>query len=135
MDAAISQANQKPATQWKKWVGWALSALPILAMTASGAMKLSHQGMVVENFVGKLGYPLGTLTGIGVLELTCIALYAIPRTRVLGAVLLTGYLGGAVATHVRIGEPFVIPLVLGVLAWLGLYLRDEKVRELNPLLG
>jgi hypothetical protein len=62
-----------------------------------------------------------------------VALYAIPRTKVLGAVLLTGYLGGAIATHVRIGEPFVAPLVLGVLAWLGLYLRDEKVRALSPL--
>jgi DoxX-like family len=133
MDAVISQSEGTSLVKWKLWVGRVVSALPILGMTLSAAFKLSHQTQFVSTFVGKLGYPEGTLTGIGLLELTCVALYAIPRTKVLGAVLLTGYLGGAIATHVRIGEPFVVPLILGALAWLGLYLRDEKVRALSPL--
>jgi len=133
MDAVISQPEGTSLVKWKLWVGRVASALPILGMTLSAAVKLSHQTQFVSTFVGKLGYPEGTLTGIGLLELTCVALYAIPRTKVLGVVLLTGYLGGAIATHVRIGEPFVVPLILGALAWLGLYLRDEKVRALSPL--
>jgi hypothetical protein len=68
-----------------------------------------------------------------VLELFCAAVYVVPRTAVLGAVLLTGYLGGAVATHVRVGDAFIVPLLLGVLVWAGLYLRDERVRALLPL--
>jgi hypothetical protein len=132
MDAAIPVLEQK-LVKWRLWTGWGVSALPILAMTASAAMKLTHQAQFVETFVGGLGYPEVALTGIGLLELACVALYAIPRTKVLGAVLLTGYLGGAIASHVRIGESFVVPLLLGILAWGGLALRDQKVRELSPV--
>ena len=133
MDAVMAQSPGTSSVKWKLWLGRAVSALAVAAMTVSAAIKLSHQAQFVDAFVHKLGYPQGTLTGIGLLELTCVALYAIPRTKILGAVLLTGYLGGAIATHVRVGEPFVIPLVLGGLAWLGLYLRDERVRALSPL--
>jgi hypothetical protein len=71
---------------------------------------------------------------LGAIEICCALLYAIPRTAVLGAVLLTGYLGGAIATHVRVGDPsFVTPLVLGMIAWAGLYLRDPRLRALLPL--
>jgi hypothetical protein len=133
MDAVLSQPAGTSSVKWKVWLGRVVSALPIVGMSISAAIKLSHQAQFVDTFVSKLGYPQGALTGIGLLELTCVALYAIPRTKILGAVLLTGYLGGAVATHVRISEPFVIPLVMGALAWLGLYLRDEKVRALSPL--
>jgi hypothetical protein len=73
------------------------------------------------------------LVPIGLLELLCAVLYLVPQTALLGAVLLTGYLGGAVATHLRIGEPFVLPLVLGVLIWAGLWLRDPRLRGLLPL--
>lgn len=132
MDASISQSAQKSKVPWKLWAGRLISALPILGMVASATMKLSHQPKFVEMFVGTLGYPESALTGIGLLELTCVALYAIPRTRVLGAVMLTGYLGGAVTTHVRIGQAFVFPLLLGVLVWLGLYLRDARVRAVSP---
>jgi hypothetical protein len=97
-------------------------------------MKLMHAPQFVEQWVGKLGYAETSLTGIGLLELACVVVYVIPRTAVLGAVLLTGYLGGAVATHVRIGDPgFVTPLILGIMAWAGIYLRDERVRALMPL--
>jgi hypothetical protein len=70
---------------------------------------------------------------IAIVELACVLLYAIPRTSVLGAILLTGYLGGAISTHVRAGEPFYLPLGVGVIVWLGLFLRDARLRALLPL--
>jgi hypothetical protein len=116
------------------WTGRALSALPVLAMAMSAAMKLSHAPQFVEMWTGHLGFPESALTGVGLLELACVLLYAVPRTAVLGAVLLTGYLGGAITAHVRIGDPgLVTPLMLGILAWAGLFLRDERVRALMPL--
>jgi hypothetical protein len=103
-------------------------------MLMSGAMKLTRQPQVLEVWHGRFGYLDRTLLPIALVELACAVLYVIPRTAVLGAVLVTGYLGGAVATHVRVGDPsFVMPLVLGVLAWAGLYLRDARVRSLLPL--
>jgi hypothetical protein len=81
----------------------------------------------------KFGYPESMLTAVGLLEIACTIVYLIPRTAALGAVLLTAYLGGAVASHVRVSDPFVIPIVLGVFVWAGLYLRDARVRELLPL--
>jgi len=100
----------------------------------SASMKLSHAPQFLEQWTGKLGYPESELTAIGLLELACVALYAVPPTAVLGAVLLTGYLGGAVATHVRIGDPSgVTAVMLGIFAWAGLYLRDARVRALLPL--
>jgi len=114
------------------WAGRILSALPVLMLLFSGVMKLMKPVSVLEGFVG-LGYPESLAVGVGIVEIACAVLYVIPRTSVLGAILLTGYLGGATATHVRIGEPFFIPIVLGVLVWGGLYLRDERLRALLPL--
>jgi hypothetical protein len=82
---------------------------------------------------GKFGYSAASLTALAVVELTCALLYLVPQTSVLGAILVTGYLGGAVATHVRVGEAFVMPLLLGVIAWVGLFLRDERLRVLLPV--
>src|SRR5205085_1189623 len=96
--------------------------------------KLVKPAPVAEGFV-HLGYHEGLALGIGVLELVCTAVYMIPGTAVLGAVLLTGYLGGATATHVRVGEPFYAPVLLGVLLWFGLFLRDARLRALLPLRG
>jgi hypothetical protein len=118
---------------WMRWTGRVLTALPILGLAMSSMMKLSHAPPILEQWGPKFGYPEGTLTAIGVVELLCAVLYAIPRTSVLGAILITGYLGGAVATHVRIGEMFVPPLMLGIFAWAGLFLRDRRLRELLPL--
>jgi hypothetical protein len=118
---------------WQLWTGRVLSALPVLLLVLSASMKLSHPPMVVETFVGKLGYPASVLPALAVLELFCTVVYVVPRTAVLGAVLMTGYLGGAVATHVRVGEAFALPLLLGVFVWAGLYLRDERIRALLPL--
>jgi hypothetical protein len=102
-------------------------------MLFSAFLKFRAPPEVVEGFTGKFGYPPQTLTPLGVVELTCAVLYAIPQTAVLGAVLVTGYLGGAVATHVRVSDVWIPPAVLGVLAWVGLYLREPRLRELLPL--
>jgi hypothetical protein len=115
------------------WTGRALSALPILALVMSGLAKLSHAAPILENWGPKFGYPESVLTPIGVVEILCIVLYAVPRTSVLGAILVTGYLGGAVATHVRTLDVFVPPLLLGVFVWAGLFLRDARLRALLPL--
>ena len=88
---------------------------------------------VLQSFAG-YGYPEHLLVAIGLLEIACTVVYVIPRTSILGAILVTGYLGGATATNVRIGNPaFIMTTLLGVLAWLGLYLRDDPLRALLPL--
>lgn len=114
------------------WTGRVLSALPILGLVMSGAMKVSQQPAVIEGFV-KYGYPEGVILPLGILELTSAVLCAIPRTAVFGAVLATGYLGGAVATHVRAGEGPIAPILFAVLIWTGIGLRDARLRELLPL--
>ena len=128
------QSNAQTAPFWKKmlWAGHIMSTLPVLMLLLSGVMKLAKPASVVEGFV-RLGYPESLALGIGIVELACAVIYVIPRTSVLGAILLTGYLGGATATHVRIGEPFFMPIILGVLVWGGLFLRDERLRALLPL--
>ena len=116
------------------WGGWVVTALPVLGLTMSAVMKLAGIEDVSKEF-GRLGYPESTIIGIGLTELVCVILYAIPQTSVLGAVLLTGYLGGATATHVRIGDSFIqiiSPIIGGVLVWLGLFLRDARIRALIP---
>jgi hypothetical protein len=134
--ASAETAPSRPTPSPNKsilWTGRVLSALPALMMVLSAAMKISHAPQFVTVWTGKLGYAESQLLPIGLLELTCVAFFVFPRTAVLGAILLTGYLGGAVATHVRVGDMFLIPVVLGVLAWTGVYLRDERLRALVPL--
>jgi len=115
------------------WAGRVVSALPILALLFSGVMKLMRPPAVVEGFV-RCGYPASLLLLIAGLEIGSTLVYLIPRTAFLGAILMTGYLGGATATNIRIGDPaFLVTLTLGVLVWLGLYLRDERLRKLLPL--
>ncbi len=121
-----------PVSKKALWAGRVLIALPVLMLLMSGVMKLLKPASIVEVFT-HLGYPESLALGIGILELVCTAIYVIPRTSVLGAVLLTGYLGGATATHVRVGEPFYTPVLLGVLLWGGLVLRDNRLRALLPL--
>jgi hypothetical protein len=121
------------APGWMRWTGFAFSAAPALMLLGSAAMKLSHNPMIVEKLQQQFGYSEALLTPLGIVELLCVVVYLTPRTSVLGAILMTGYLGGAVATHVRISDAFVIPLLLGVFAWGGLFLRDARVRALLPL--
>jgi uncharacterized membrane protein YphA (DoxX/SURF4 family) len=114
-------------------IGWLLSALPSLVLFFSGSMKLVKAEDVVKGFE-HLGYPEHLALALGIVEIGCTLVYLIPRTAVLGAILLTGYLGGAIATHVRLLEmQFLAPLVLGVLIWGGLFLRDPRVRALIPV--
>src|SRR5438093_8986032 len=134
MEEKFMQSDTQTASISKKmiWAGRIMSALPVLMLLLSGVMKLVKPAAVVDGFA-RLGYPESLTVGIGIVELACAALYVVPRTSVLGAILLTAYLGGATATHVRIGEPFFMPILLGVLVWGGLFLRDERLRALLPL--
>lgn len=116
----------------KARAGWVASILPVLVLVLSGAAKLSGGQKVAEGFE-HLGWPFALAIPLGMLELACVAVYLIPATSVLGAILITGYMGGAIATHVRIGEPFFVQLLLGVFVWLGLYLRDARLQALLPL--
>jgi len=112
-----------------------MSALPILLLLFSGVMKLAKLAPAMQG-MAQYGYPDHLVVVIGILEVFCTVVYAIPRTSVLGAILLTGYLGGATATNVRVGNPaFLVTALLGVMVWAGLYLRDERLRALIPWLG
>ena len=114
-----------------RWTGRMLSALAVLFLLWDGAIKLMVLAPVAEAFV-RLGYPVSLAVAIGTLELVCLAIYVIPRTSLLGAVLLPGYLGGAIATHVRVEDPLlthtVFPVYVAALVWGGLYLRDARLR-------
>jgi hypothetical protein len=123
--------QQVPVSKKMLWAGRVTSAVPVLMLLLGGGMAIAQPPDAVKG-MAEAGYPQHLSLGIGVVAITCTILYVVPRTAVLGAVLLTGYLGGATATHVRIGDPFVAPVVVGVLVWLGLYLRDRRVRALMP---
>ena len=113
--------------------GWILSGLAILFLLFDAVGKLMKPAMVVEGTV-TLGYPESVITGLGTVLLLCTILYAIPRVSFLGALLLTGYLGGAVATHVRVENPLfshtLFPVYVAIFVWGGLYLRNKKLREI-----
>lgn len=119
-------------TPARLWAGRILTALPILVLAMSAAMKLSRAPTFLEKWTSEMGFQESTLLPVALLELFCLAMYAVPRTRILGAILVTGYLGGATVTHLRVGQPFVIPVVLGIFAWLGVYLTDHRLTSLVP---
>ena len=117
------------------WLGRVIGGLPALFLLVDGAMKLAKPAFVVEA-TRNLGYTENVIVPIGIVLVICTILYLIPATSVLGAILLTGYLGGAVATHVRVGESWfsiLFPVVFGVMLWLGLYLQNVRLRTLIPL--
>jgi hypothetical protein len=115
------------------WAGWVMSALPVLVLLASAAAKFMKPEGFEKGF-RDLGWDEGYALGLGIVEIVCTVIYVMPRTAVLGAILLTGYFGGAIATHVRIGDPSAAgAIILGVLVWGGLYLRDARLRALIPL--
>ena len=130
-----SNIQTAPTSKSMLWTGRIISALPVLFLLMDGVMKLFKPRVVVDATV-QLGYPESVILGLGIVLITCTVLYIIPPTSGLGAILLTGYLGGAVATHVRVGEglfPVLFPVIVGLLIWGGLYLRNERVRALVPL--
>lgn len=119
----------------RRWTGRLLWTVVVAFLALDGVTKVIRLPQMVDG-VTKLGYPDGAVRGIGVVLILCLTLYVIPRTAVLGAILLTGYLGGAVATHVRIGSPLLgfvlLPVYVGVMLWGALYLRDARLRALIP---
>jgi hypothetical protein len=130
-------ANQAQASGRGRTIGWVLSGLVIAFLLMDATMKLLALPVVLET-QEPLGFSGPTIArGLGVLLLACTLLYAAPQTAVLGAILLTGYLGGAVVTHVRVGDPLfshiLFGVYVGVFLWLGLYLRDPRLRALVPL--
>lgn len=133
MAAPASEA----ALKWMPWAGYALSTLVILLLLMDATMKVLRLPVVLET-TAQIGWPAATVVPLGIVLLICTALYAFPRTAVLGAILLTAYLGGAVATHARIGSPvfshMLFGVYLGVMLWGGLYLREDRLRALVPFL-
>ena len=124
------------SSRGRLWTGRVLSTLAVAFLVFDAVIKVAKLALAVEGTT-QLGYPERAVAGIGIIELLCLAIYVIPRSAVLGAVLLTGYLGGAVATHVRVGSPLfshiLFPIYVGLMIWGGLYLRDERLRALFPL--
>ena len=133
--ATQSDAQSVPLSKGTLWTGRIMSGLPALFLFVDGVGKLVKPAPVVEGTL-QLGYPESVILGLGIVLLACTVLYVIPRTAVLGAILLTGYLGGAIATHVRVGNPLfshiLFPVYVAVLIWGGLYVRDERLRALIP---
>lgn len=118
------------------WAGRIVSGLVVLFLAFDGVAKVLELPPVLEG-TARLGYPTSVVFGLGVVLLVSVVTYAIPRTAVLGAILITGYLGGAVATHVRVGDPLfshvLFPVYVAVLAWAGLFLRESRLRAILPL--
>jgi len=128
-----SSTQTAPASKTMLWVGRVISALMIVFTLFDAGIKILKLPAAVEGTL-RLGYPASTVQPIGVIALVCVLLYAIPRTSILGAILLTGYLGGATATQVRVQDAwFIFPPILGALIWAGLYFRDERLRTHIPL--
>jgi len=124
-----------PVSKGALWTGYVLGVIPALMLVMSAVMKFLKPPDVMTGMV-QLGWEESHLLSLGILELACTILYLIPQTSVLGAILLTGYLGGVVATHFRVHDPLwhvLTPVFLGVMLWLGLYLRDRRLRALAPL--
>jgi hypothetical protein len=112
--------------------GWIIGIVPVAFLVMTGVMKLVEPDLFLVGFT-RFGYDKSVIRPLGVVQLVCTVLYLFPRTAVLGAVLLTGYMGGTIATHLRVGDPYFVQFGLGVLLWLGLYLRDRRIRALLPL--
>lgn len=133
-----SAAPVEPLARTMPRAGTAVGAVPVLFLLFDSAIKLAVIQPVVESFA-QLGWPVHVAAGLGLLELVCVALYMVPRTAVLGAILLTGYLGGAIATHVRVENPLfthiLFPVYVALLLWGGLYLREPGLRALVPVRG
>jgi hypothetical protein len=127
-----SETQAAPVSKGKLWTGRILSALFVVFMLFNGAMSLTKPPFAVQGFV-RMGYAERLMVPIGILMIACTILYAIPRTSVLGALFLTAYFGGATATHVRMGESPALAIIVCVVAWIGLFLREERLLALVPL--
>lgn len=133
MEATLNRPapSNVQAGKARLWTARILGSLLVLFLLVDAIGKILRLTPYVEG-TAKVGYSDGVVAPLGFVLLACTLLYVIPRTAVLGAILLTGYLGGAVATHVRMDQPYVFPIVFGAIAWGCLYLRDARVRALFP---
>ena len=130
-----ARASAVSSSKTMLWIGYVLSGLGVLFMIFDAVIKIIKIGPVIDTFA-LLGIPDSLAPGIGILALICLAMYVIPRTAVLGAILVTGYLGGAISLQVRIGAPLfnlIFPAIIGALLWGGLYLRNAQLRALIPV--
>ena len=134
MSSIAVPVRETTPKRWMLWIGWVLSLWPVFVVGMSATWKLTHNAWYVREFAS-IGWPESALPLLAFLQLASLALYIIPRTSVLGAVLLTGYLGGAIAAYTRMGEPYpvLVPLSTSLIAWAGIYLREERLRSLLPL--
>jgi hypothetical protein len=126
---------QTASSKKRLWASWIVGGLPAVFLLLDASMKLVKPAAVVEGSL-KVGFPESTLIGIGIALLISTLLYMVPRTAVLGAIMLTGYLGGAVATNVRVSGPvlnIVFPIIFAALLWGGIWLRDRRLQELLPV--
>lgn len=136
MSAVDAPVRETKGKRWMLWTGRVISLWPAFVIVSSATWKLTRNAWYVAEFT-RIGWPESALPLLAYLQLGSLVLYLIPRTAILGAILLTGYLGGAVATYVRMGEPYpvLVPLSTSVIAWVGIWLRDERLRSLIPLRG
>ena len=135
MQANIRAVQSTQSSKAALWLGRIISVLPALFLIFDGVVKITRIQPVIDSSA-QLGLPISTIPAIGLLLIACTVLYLIPHTAVLGAVLLTGYLGGAVSTHVRAEEgvsALIFPLVMGALIWGGLFLQERRLRALIPV--
>ena len=132
MTAATARTVSAP--RWMLWTGWLLSLAVVVQMLSSAWFRATQHTYAVAEIVTGYGYPESAIGRIVIAECVLVVLYLVPQTSVLAAIVMTGYLGGAMATHLRIGDTAraMIPLVVGILAWGGLYLRDSRIRQLVP---
>jgi len=135
-EQASATAHAQQPSRKRLWTGRVLSGFAVLFLTFDATLKLLMLPEAVEGTM-RLGYTVDVVRGLGILQLACLVLYLVPRTSVLGVVLWTGYLGGAVATHVRAGDPLfshvLFPVYVALFLWGGLWLRNQKLRALLPL--
>jgi hypothetical protein len=131
-DVAARDSSSGRPSKLAHRTGLTLTVLFAVFMTMDAGIHLACPQPVVEA-MQKLNFPVSLAVPLGIVQLVCIVLYVVPRTAILGAILEVAYLGGAVAEQVRIGGPFFFPILMGVVAWGGLYLRDERLRSLMPL--
>ena len=131
---STATAHTVSAPRWMPWTGRFLSFLVVAQLLASAWFRATHHTYAVAEIVTGYGYPESAIVRIVIAECALVVLYLVPQTSVLAAIVMTGYLGGAVATHLRIGDTAraAIPLVVGIFAWGGLYLRDSRIRQLVP---
>jgi len=127
---------ESTASKGKLWSARIMQGIAVVFLLWDTGIKLARESHAVEGTI-QLGYPDSSVVTIGIIELTCLILYLIPRTSIFGAILMTGYLGGAVATHLRLGNPLfshiLFSVYVAILLWGGVYLRDERLRALIPL--